>query len=176
MKIILKIGMLLAVMLSSLLGLAESKSDKIYDMFTGKDGVTSLCFSKSAIEPFEIFMDDDSKKVIYKMEKIKFLAYNEDKGELSSTDVFTRVDKELSGSKYFPIDPDEIKCDDCHTDWKKENVRLIGHGEKEAMNEFHVLVKDNSSCLLFSFFGDITIEDIRYCTKFSKSAKIDIKM
>ncbi|HNW50812.1 MAG TPA: hypothetical protein PKH79_07010 [Prolixibacteraceae bacterium] len=174
MKIILKIGILLATLLTSLLGLAESKSDKVYDLFNGKDGTTSLCFSKSAIEPFEIFLDDESKKVIYKMEKVKFLAYDENKGDLSASDVFNRIDKILSNDKYFTIDPDEINCDDCHADWKKENVRIIGHGEKKAMDEFHILVKDNNSCLLFSFFGNITVADLKYCTKFSKSVKIDI--
>ena len=60
MNFLMKLGIFLAVMLSSLLGLAESKSDKIYDMFTGKDGITSISFSKSAIKPFEIFKTDRS--------------------------------------------------------------------------------------------------------------------
>jgi hypothetical protein len=176
MKIILKLGIFLAVMLSSLLGLAESKSDKIYDMFNGKDGVSSLSFSKSAIKPFEIFFDDESKKVIYKMEKIQFLAYDQNKGDLSVTDVFNRILKELDGNGYFRIDPDEIDCKNCKTDWNEDNIRLIGHGNRKIMNEFHIVVIDNNSCLLFSFYGEITFDDINNCTKFSKSAKVNITM
>lgn len=176
MNILLKLGIFLAVMLSSLLGLAESKSDKIYSMFNDKDGITSISFSKSAIKPFEIFFDDESKKVIYKMEKIQFLAYDQSKGDLTAKEVFNRIFKELVGNGYFLIDPDEINCKNCKTDWDEENIRLIGHGNKKAMNEFHIVVIDNNSCLLFSFYGDITIDDINNCTKFSKSAKESITM
>jgi len=176
MNFLIKLGIFLAVMLSSLLGLAESKSDKIYDMFNGKDGVTSISFSKSAIKPFEMFFDDESKKVIYKMEKIRFMSYDENKGDLSSNDAFNRILKELNESSYFKIDPDEINCENCKTDWNKKNIRLIGHGNKTKMDEFHIVVIDNNSCLLFSFYGDITIDDINNCTKFSKSAKVNITM
>jgi len=172
----MKLGIFLAVMLSSLLGLAESKSDKIYDMFTGKDGITSISFSKSAIKPFEIFFDEESKKVIYKMEKIRFMAYDQSKGELTNNDVFKRILRELDGNSYFLIDPDKINCENCKTDLNKENIRLIGHGNMNTMNEFHIVVIENNSCLLFSFYGDITIDDINNCTKFSKSAKINITM
>jgi len=172
----MKLGIFLAVMLSSLLGMAESKSDKIYNMFNGKDGVTSLSFSKSAIKPFEIFFDDESKKVIYKMEQVRFMAYEEGKGDLSSNDVFNRILKELDGNSYFSIDPDEINCDNCKNGWKEENIRLIGHGKRTMMNEFHIVVIDNNSCLLFSFFGNITVDDINNCAKFSKSAKVNITM
>jgi hypothetical protein len=176
MKILIKLGIFLAIMLSSLLGLSESKSDKIYALFNGKDGVTSLSFSKSATKPFEMFFDDDSKKVIYKMEQIRLLAYDQNKGTLSINNVFGRIKKELSGNSYFEIDPKEIDCKNCKTDWDEENVRLIGHGSRSSMNEFHILIIDQNSCLLFSFYGDITVEDITNCSKFSKSAKINISM
>jgi hypothetical protein len=176
MKILMKIGIFLAVMLSSLLGLAESKSDKIYEMFNGKDGVSSVSFSKSAIKPFEIFFDDESKKVVYKMEKIRFMSYDQSKGDISTNDVFNRILKEFNGISYFLIDPDEIDCENCKTDWNEDNVRLIGHGNRTTMNEFHIVVIDNNSCLLFSFYGDITIDDINNCTKFSKSAKVNVTM
>ena len=176
MKIILKLGIYLAIMLSTLLGKAQTKSDKIYDLFNGKDGVISFSFSKSVIKPFDIFLDDESKKVIYKMKEVRFLSYDQSKGSLSCNDVFIRILKELNGDNYFFIDPDEINCENCKTDWNKENIRLIGHGTKKSMNEFHIVVIDNNSCLLFSFFGDITIDDINKCAKFSKSAKVNITM
>jgi hypothetical protein len=176
MNFIIKLGILLAIMLSTLLGLAESKSDKIYDMFNGKDGVSSISFSKSAVKPFEMFFDDESKKVIYKMEQIRFLAYDQDKGDLSSENVFTRILKELNGKGYFEIDPKEIDCKNCKIDWSEDKIRLIGHGNKLSMNELHIIAIDNKSCLLFSFYGDISIDDINNCTKFSKSAKVNITM
>lgn len=172
MKLIMKLGILLAMMLSTLLGNAQSKSDKIYDTFSGKDGVTTLSFSKSAIKPFEMFIDDDTKKVIYKMQKVRFMFYNEEKGELSTTNVYDRITKELNGAGYFEIDPDEINCDNCDISVDNhDKVKLIGHGKRNNMDEFHIVIADDDSDIMFSFYGDITVDDLKECGKFSHSTK-----
>ncbi|MDA3929165.1 MAG: hypothetical protein PF541_09410, partial [Prolixibacteraceae bacterium] len=113
MKLLIRLGILVAIMLSSFLGNAQSKSDKIYDMFSGKDGVLTLSFSKSVLKPFEIFIDDDTKKVIYKMKKVRFMTYNEDKGELDAFNVLERILNEFDSREYFKIDPEEFDCEDC---------------------------------------------------------------
>jgi len=177
MNLLFKLGMLLAILLSSLFGQAQSKSDKVYDMFAGKDGVVNLSFSKSVIKPFEIFIDDDTKKVIYKMKKIRFMSYDEDKGKIDSKEVYSRITKELSAGNYFEIYPEEIDCDDCnlHSD-SNDQIILIGHGNRVNMDEFHFVLEDNGNCILFSFFGDITIDDLRECGRFTKTTKELISM
>jgi len=176
MNILIKLGIFLAVVLSSLIGFAQSKSNKVYDMFSGKEGVSSVSLSKSAITPFEIFFDDDTKKVIYKMDRFRFLSYDDNKGRLQSDDVFERITNELNSVEYFTIDPTELNCKNCKGNWNDENIRLFGRGDRSSMDEFHILVIDNDNCMLFSFYGDITIEDINKCADFSNNAKFNISV
>lgn len=170
MKIIMKLGIALAIMLSSYLGLAQSPSNKVYDMFAGKEGVVTLSFSKSALKPFEVLIDDDTKKVIYKMEKVSFLYYNEAKGKLSALNVYNRIKSELKGIDYFEIDPNEINCNDCDID-NYDNVTLIGRGSRYSMDEFHLVIFDDDFSLLLSFYGDISVNDLREFGKFSHSTQ-----
>ena len=177
MKILIKLGILLAVMLSSLLGVAQSKSNKIYDMFAGRDGVVSVSFSKSAIKPLEIFIDEDTKKVIYNMEKIRFMSYNEKKGDLDAYKVYERIQKELNGTGYFEIDPDDIDCDEANIEIEyDDDVKLIGHGKKDKMDEFHMVAFDDELCFIFSFYGKITVEDIKEFGRFSHTARGVVSM
>jgi hypothetical protein len=176
MNILIKLGIFLAVLLSSILGFAQSRSNKVYDMFSGKDGVSSVSLSKSAIAPYDIFFDDDTKKVIYKMDRFRFLTYNENKGRLRADDVFERIVNELNSVEYFTIDPSELNCKNCKGNWNDENTRLFGRGNRSSMDEFHILVIDNNTCLLFSFYGNISIEDINKCADFSNNAKLNIQV
>jgi len=170
MNLLFKLGIFLAIMLCSLFGKAQSQSDKIFDMFSGKDGVTSFSVSKSAIKPFEVFIDDETKKVIYNMKKIRFLHYNENKGQLSALNVYTRVKSELNGSDYFEIDLSEMNTD--HSDFDEyDNITLFGRGNRYNMDEFHMVIFDNETSLLLSFYGDITIDDLKQLGKFSKSTQ-----
>lgn len=177
MKLLIKLGILLAIMLNSLFGLAQSKSDKLYDMFAGKDGVVSISFSKSVIKPFEVFIDDETQKVIYNMEKIRFMSYNEKKGDLNAYNVYERIQKELKGGGYFEIDTKEINSDEVNLKFDNDDdVKLIGHGKKDKMDEFHLVTFDNELCLIFSFYGKITIEDIEEIGRFSHSARGIVSM
>ena len=173
MSTIYKLGVLLAVLLSSLFGTAQSKSDQLYDMFSGNEGVATLSFAKSVIKPLELFIDDDTKKVIYKMKKVRFLSYNQEKGKFQADEVYNRMLKTLSGGQYFEIDPKEIKNNDCHIhiDDDGDQIKLIGQGKKDKMDEFHLVLRENNNTLIFSFFGDITVEDLKAFGKFSCSTK-----
>ncbi|MGF7140379.1 DUF4252 domain-containing protein [Roseimarinus sediminis] len=173
MKTLIQLGIILAMTLSSLLGFSQSQSDKIYDLFSGKDGVVNLSFSKSVIKPLEVFIDEDTKKVIYKMDKIKMLSYNERKGSLFADEVFERMLEQLDGKGYFTIDPDEVSNDNCHITLDDDDDRLvfIGHGQRHNMDEFHMLLHDDEMSLLFSFYGDITIEDLSEFGRFACSSR-----
>ena len=177
MKILIKLAIALALMLSSLFGLAQSKSDKLYDLFAGKDGVVSISFSKSVIKPFEVFLDDETKKVVYNMEKIRFMSYNEEKGDLYAYKVYERIQKELKGPDYFEVDPDEIDCDNMDLDIDDDDdVKLIGHGKKDKMDEFHFVAYGDNVCFIFSFYGKITVEDIKEFGRFSHTTREVISM
>jgi hypothetical protein len=174
MKILIQIGIFLAIFLISLFTTAQSRSSKVHDLFAGKEGVSSISLSKSAITPFEIFLDEETKKIIYKMERFRLLSYDEGKGQLRKHDVFQRITDELTTAEYFTIDPGELNCKNCRGNWNGDTVKLFGRGTRSAMNELHILVIDNNNCMLFSFHGDITVEDINNCANFSNTAKVNI--
>lgn len=170
MNIIIRIGVFAAVMLSSILGFAESQSDKIYTTFSGKEGVVSLSFSKSALKPFEVLIDDDTKKVIYKMEKVSFLVYNQNKGQLSALNVYNRIKSGLNDIDYFEIDPRDLNCNDCGID-EYDNLTLYGRGSYNSMDEFHIIVYDDNIAMLLSFYGDISVNDLKEFGKFSHTTQ-----
>lgn len=171
MNFIYKLGMLLALMLGSLLGSAQSKSDKLYTLFEGKDGFTVVGFSKSVMQPFDIFLDNESKRVLYKMERVKFMSYNDWNGKLSAQEVYDRISKTLSSNDYFEIDVNQLSSPNASISWDKdaEDVRLIGHGTHDRMDEFHIVTIDQNRTFFISFYGDIAIEDIAGFTSMNRS-------
>ncbi|NQU51388.1 MAG: DUF4252 domain-containing protein, partial [Bacteroidetes bacterium] len=64
---------------------AQSKSDKMYDAFSGKDGVSNFSFSKSMIDAIDIDLgdDNDEKNVTGDLNGIRFMSYNPQKGAIS---------------------------------------------------------------------------------------------
>lgn len=174
MKVILKLGILIASLIMHLVGTAQN-SQKVYDAFNSKEGAFVLSFSKSVLEPFEFLLDDETKKVVYRMNKVKFLSYNDKKGNMNSKAVFYKISSNLEGGKYFEIDPNELNCDDCQFDIEvdgNDEFKLIGHGSNSRkLDELHVLIQSDNHCVLFSFFGDISVEDLKECAKFSQSTK-----
>jgi hypothetical protein len=168
MNFIYKLGILLAMLLASVTGKAQSQSDKIYEMFSGKDGVSSISFSKSAIKPFEMYIDEKTKKVLYNMEKIRFLHYNGKKGKLSALNVFSRMKSELNGVDYFEIDQHEISTK--HDDFSDfDQIGFFGRGNRYEMDEFHVVIFDDETSILLSFYGPITVEDLKELGNFTQS-------
>lgn len=70
---------------------AQSKSDKMYDTFSGKDGISNFSFSKNMIDAIDLDLGDDEneKKVTGDLYQISFISYNPEKGELSGSE-FTK--------------------------------------------------------------------------------------
>ncbi len=174
MKIIMKLGILLATLLMHLIGTGQN-SQKVYDSFNSEEGAMVLSFTKSVLEPFEFLLDDDTKKIVYKMKKVKFLSYNDENGKMSSTLAYSRIASRLNGGKYFEINPNELNCENCQFELEfeeEDEIKLIGYGaDAMHLKEFHVLIRSDNHCILFSFYGDISIEDLKSCTKFSQSTK-----
>lgn len=152
MKTIATIIFALAFMLASLLTGAQSKSDKIYDSFSGKDGITNFTFSKAMIDAIDIDLgdDDDEKKVTGDLYKIKFLSYNPEKGSLTGND-FTKKAIAMLPSQYNKYEDDE---DDDAEIW------LLG--KKKKYTECHVFTKGEakSNRFIVSFYGDFNVNDI----------------
>ncbi|HPR31649.1 MAG TPA: hypothetical protein PLK12_06130 [Prolixibacteraceae bacterium] len=170
MNILVKIGAIAAILLASFSTQAGSKSEKIYQRFAGSEGVTTLGFSHSAIEPIEFFLDRETRKVIYRMERIRFMLYQEEKGRFRSEQVFDRITGDLKGGRYFEIDPDEIDSSSDPFDFDEDEVKMIGHGKRQKMDEVHFVINDRDYCILVSFYGDISVEDLKECARFGKSA------
>jgi hypothetical protein len=153
MKTITKVIFTLAFMLATLLVVAQSKSDKIYDVFSGRDGVTNFTFSKNMIDAIDIDLgdEDDERNVTGDLHKIRFLSYNPEKGDLSA-DEFTRKAIGMLPSQYHKFEEDE---DDDAEIW------LLG--KKKNFSECHVFTKGENNKglrIVVSFYGDFTVNDI----------------
>lgn len=144
------LGLLLATLLSS----AQSKSDKIYDAFEDKDGVSSFTFTKNMTDAFNIDLGDDGeeKEVSGDLHKIRFMSYNPEKGEMSG-EAFIRKSVAMLPSNYKKYEDDEDDSD--------AEIWLLGG--KKNYSECHVFIRnDNPSgnSFLVSFYGDFTVNDL----------------
>ena len=153
MKTITTIIFALAFLLASLIAGAQSKSDKIYDVFSGRDGVTNFTFTRNMIDAIDIDLgeDGDEKSVTGDLHKIRFLSYNPSKGKLSA-DEFTKKAIGMLPSQYKKYEEDS---DDDAEIW------LLG--KKKKFSECHVFTKganNLSNRIIISFYGDFTVNDI----------------
>ena len=80
----------------------QSKSDKMYDVFSNRDGVTSFSFSKNMADVFNIDLgeDDDERKVTGDLNRVRFMSYNPKKGELSGDEFLKKAVSYLPKSVY----------------------------------------------------------------------------
>lgn len=152
MKTITTLIFALAFLLATLLTAAQSKSDKMYDAFSGKDGVTSFTFSKDMMDAIDIDLGDngDEKSVTGDLHKIKFLSYNPKKGTLSGREFTQKAIAMLPGQyKIFEKDEDD-----------DAEIWLLG--KKKKYTECHVFTinEGNSNRFIVSFYGDFNVNDI----------------
>lgn len=153
MKTITTLIFALAFMLATLLVGAQSKSDKIYDTFSNKDGVSSFGFSKSMIDAIDIDLDngDEDRKVSGDLNKIRFMSYNSEKGDLSAN-TFTQ--------KAIAMLPPQYKKYDGNDD---DDIEIWLLGKKKKFTECHVFTKGEdleSLRFIVSFYGDFNVDDI----------------
>ncbi|WP_319271614.1 DUF4252 domain-containing protein [uncultured Draconibacterium sp.] len=154
MKTITTLLFALGLLLAGLLASGQSKSDKMYDTFANKDGVTSFSFSKDMIDAIDIDLgDDDEKNVTGDLHQVRFMSYNPEKGSLNSSD-FTKKAIALLPAKYKKFEDDDEDSD--------AEIYLLGG--KKKYSECHVfLTNDNpdGNCFVVSFFGDFNVSDIK---------------
>ncbi|HKI90583.1 MAG TPA: DUF4252 domain-containing protein [Draconibacterium sp.] len=153
MKTVKFIVLAVILVLSQLVN-AQSGSDKMYDAFSNKDGVTNFTFTKNMTDAFNIDLgdDDDEKNVTGDLHQIRFMAYNPKKGELSGSE-FTKRAVKLLPSKYKMYVDDEDDSD--------AEIWLLGG--KKKFTECHVFLtnqEENQMRFVVSFYGDFTVNDL----------------
>jgi len=166
MKTITTIIFALAFMLASFLAGAQSKSDKMYDAFSGKDGVSNFSFSKSMIDAIDLDLgDDDEKNVTGDLHQIRFMSYNPKKGNLSGPD-FTKKAIAMLPSQYKKYVDDD----------KDSDVEIWLLGGKRKFSECHVFTtneKKEQMRFVVSFLGDFTVNDLAGLKKTGKGFSDD---
>lgn len=142
-----------ALMLISTMGWAQSKSDRLFETFRNKPGVTYFAFNKQMTDAFNIDLDEEGKTIEGDVQEIRFMSYNPEKGQLDKNDFIQKSGKLLPAS-YKLVELDENDDDDA-TIWML--------GNKRKAKEFHILVKgdDNDSMAFWiSFYGDFNVRDL----------------
>ncbi|MCF6357144.1 MAG: DUF4252 domain-containing protein [Draconibacterium sp.] len=152
----IKITLAAIIIVASQFANAQSKSDKMYDTFSGNDGVLSFSFSKSMIDAIDLDLgDDDEKNLTGDLNRVRFMSYNPEKGNLTGSDFIKKAIK-LLPSQYKKFE-DESEDDD-------EDVEIWLLGKKKTFTECHVFVKndnDDQMCFIVSFYGDFTVNDLK---------------
>ncbi len=73
---------LLAVLVALTITLsAQSKSYRIFDDFSGRDGFTFMAFSKSMIDAVNLNIDEENKKITGDLTEIRILISNPEKNK-----------------------------------------------------------------------------------------------
>ena len=133
---------------------AQSKSDKMYDVFDNREGVTNFSFSKSMIGAVDLNFEGkgEEKKVTGELHQIRFMSYNPKKGNLTGPEF---IEKAVG---YLPSAYKKYETDD------SEDAEIWLLGKREKYEECHLFFKADGSSdnlhFVVSFFGDFTVNDI----------------
>lgn len=156
-----RIFLIVAFLFATQITNAQSKSDKIYDVFSGKDGVSNFSFSRNMIDAIDINLgDDDEKNVTGDLHQIRFMSYNPKKGDLSGSE-FTKRAVKMLPSQYKKYVDDEDDSD--------AEIWLLGG--KKKFKECHVFLtneEENQMRFVISFYGDFTVNDLEGLKKAGK--------
>lgn len=162
MNLIYRLGLLAAMLISSLAGSGQSKSYRIYDEYSNRDGFTYLAFSKSMIDAVDLKLDEENKKITGDLNEIRILVLNREKSNLSGSlpKIISEKFNKLNYKKVQPKDPEG-----------SDNVEFWVEGDSKKVKECHVIViddKDNQFSCLVSFYGNFKVEDLDRFEKFSR--------
>ena len=151
-----KITIAAIILLASQLTYAQSKSDKMYDVFSGNDGVLNFSLSQNMIDVIDLDLgdNDNEKKLTGDLNRIRFMSYNPGDGNISGFDFINKAIG-LLPSQYKKFE-DENGDDD-------EDVEIWLLGKKKKFTECHVFVKndnDDQMQFIISFYGDFTVSDL----------------
>lgn len=162
MNLIYRLGVLIAFMISTLVGSGQSRSYRIFDEYSNHDGFTYLAFSKSMIEAVDLKLDDENKKITGDLKEIRILILNREKSNLGGS-LPKIIAQKFNKLNYRKAEPKDAKDSD--------DVEFWIDGNSNKVKECHVIVKDSKdsqfSCLV-SFYGDFDVKDLDKLEKFSR--------
>ena len=162
MNLFYSLGVLVAIIVTTLTGSAQSRSYRIFDEFANQKGFTYLAFSKSMIDAVDLKLDDENKKITGDLMEIRILVLNREKSNLGET-LPKIIAERLGKLNYKKVQPDDSKGND--------NCEFWIEGDSKRVKECHVIVKDDKdnqfSCLV-SFYGNFKVEDLKSLEKFSR--------
>ena len=128
---------------------AQSKSDRLFDTFRNKPGVTYFDFTKDMQDAFNIDLNE-GKTLTGDLHEIRFMTYNPQKGQLDGQDFLRKAVGLLPGA-YDKL----VSVDD------ENDAEIYVLGNKRKAKEFHVFVHNESSegrQFVVSFYGDFDIK------------------
>jgi hypothetical protein len=142
---------------------AQSKSDKMYDAFASKDGISSFTFSKNMIDAINLDLGEEGeeKNVTGDLHQLRFMSYNPEKGSLTGHQFIEKAIDYLPKTTYNKLEDDDADSD----------TEIWLSGGRKKFTECHVFVKNedtNALQFVVSFYGDFTVNDI---DKLKKSGK-----
>jgi hypothetical protein len=154
MKTITTLFFALGLLLAGLLASGQSKSDKMYDAFANKDGITSFSFSKDMVDAIDIDLgeDDDEKRVTGDLHQVRFMSYNPKKGSLSGSEFTKKTIGYLPKSAYKKYEGEE-----------DDDTEIWLAGGKKKFSECHVFLKnqeENQIRIVVSFYGNFRVNDL----------------
>ncbi len=156
---------LIAILLAMITQFAapQSKSDKMYDTFANKEGITSFAFSKNMIDAINIDFGDEGeeKKVTGDLHQVRFMSYNPEKGELSGYEFIDKATGFLPKTAYHKIENDD----------SDDDAEIWVSGGKRNFTECHVFIRNENETgnqFVVSFYGNFTLNDLQ---KLKKSGK-----
>jgi hypothetical protein len=162
MNIFYKLGVLVAIIVTTLTGYSQSRSYRIFDEFANHEGFTYMTFSKSMIDAVNLNLDEENKKVTGDLNEIRILVLSREKSNLGGSlpKIISEKFNKLNYRKVEPKDEDG-----------SDNVEFWIDGDSKRVKECHVIVKDSKdnqfSCLV-SFYGNFKVEDLKSFEKFSR--------
>jgi hypothetical protein len=131
---------------------AQSKSDRLFETFRNKPGVTYFAFTKNIADAFNIDLDDEGKSITGDLHEIRFMSYNPVKGNINGPEFMERATGLLPSAYAKVVEKDH-----------ENNAQIWMLGNKRKASEFHVFIQNKSeegSQFLVSFFGNFNIDDM----------------
>jgi hypothetical protein len=158
------------ILLISQMADGQSKSDKMYDAFANKDGISSFTFSKNMIDAINLDLGEngDEKTVTGDLHQIRFMSYSPEKGDLSGTEFIEKAIGYLPKSAYNKYEDDEQDSD--------TEIWLMGG--KKKFQECHIFLRNEDEKqmkFVVSFYGDFTVNDLEKLRKTGKDFSKDDK-
>jgi hypothetical protein len=162
MNLFYKLGVMVAIIVTTLTGSAQSRSYGIFDEFANREGFTYMAFSKSMIDAVDLKLDEENKKITGDLNEIRILVLNREKSNLGAS-LPRIISEKFNKLNYKKVKPEDSKGND--------NCEFWIEGDSKKVKECHVIVKDDKdnqfSCLV-SFYGNFKVEDLKSLEKFSR--------